>query len=168
MSIIVPSSQHLGDSLSAQEKLLQKFEETDRMLQRYRLDDHEELKKAEERMGQRMDHPELIRRITKLNHGIWAEDSISDRTVVGLYRVNPKDGTKQYLVAFDKGSLPEFSIIFTDNADLPIKEKRGWRTVLSRLIAQGALSWSQVMTLFEDAHGKHSRRWKMNTQRFRS
>lgn len=164
--LIVPSPDQLGDKrLSSKEQLLKSFEQTDKGLQRYRLDDHDELKKAEERMGQQMAHNELVRRVCKLNPNIWAEDSLSDANVVGLYTTHK--GQKKYLVAFDKGYLPEFSIILTDAADLAIKEKRGWRTVLTRLLKQDALTWEQVMSVFGDAHGKQSKRWYQNTKRYR-
>jgi hypothetical protein len=166
--LIVPSTEFLGDKrLSREERLLKSFEETDRALEKYRLDDHEELKNAEKRLGQQLSHQELIRRVVKLNPQVWAEDSNYDKNVVGFYRTNSA-GEKEYLVAFEKGILPEFSFIFVDAADLPVKEKRGWRTVLHRLLAKGALTWAQVLEIFGDAHGINATRWRSNTQRYRS
>lgn len=151
--------------LSAEEQLLKSFEETDKMLQVYRLDDHEELKNAEKRLGKPMSHTDLIRKVTRLNPAIWEEDSINDRNVVGFY--TSRNGVKTYLVAFEKGHLPEFSFILVDAADLPVKEKRGWRTVLLRLLAKNALTWAQVLEVFGDAHNLNSERWRKATQKYR-
>jgi hypothetical protein len=154
--------------LSPQERLLASFESTDRMLQQFRLDDHEALKNAETRIGKPMTHAELIQRVGKLTHNrVWAEDSRNDEKVCGFYTVH--DGGKKFLCAFDKGPLPEFSFIFTDAADLPIKEKRGWRTVLVRLLKMGVISWSEVISGFGDAsHSVSSGRWNFNTREFRN
>jgi hypothetical protein len=157
-----------GELLSPEEALIKSFENTDKMLQQYRLDDHEELKNAEQRMGQRMEHNELVRRVCKANPYVFAEDSNADpEHVMGFYFTNRK-GEKEFVCAFDKGYLPEFSIIFVDAADLPVKEKRGWRTVLLRLLAKDCLTWEQVMEIFGDAHGINSRRWRFYTRRYRN
>lgn len=166
--LIVSDANQLGDGkLSTHEQLLKKFEDTDVMLNRYRFDDHDHLKDVEARLGQQMTHTDLVYKVTKLNPRIWAEDSINDKNVVGFYTLDA-EGNKKYLVAFEKGFLPEFSYILTDAADLPIKEKRGWRTVLVRLLKSKVLTWKQIMLIFGDTHGKASRRWEIETQRYRN
>lgn len=119
-------------------------------------------------MGRPLLHTELIRRVEKTTHRrVWAEESLHDHNVIGFYHI--KKGQKAYVCAFDKGAMPEFSIILTDNADLPIKEKRGWRTVLTRLLQSGAMSWSEVVYGFGDGldHAA-SNRWSFNTSKFRN
>lgn len=133
------------------------------MLMRYRLDDHEDLKNAEARMGKQMAHNELIRRVVKLNPNVWAEDSRTHKNGIGFYTTD-SEGNKKYLVAFEKGYLPEFSYIIVDRADLPIKEVRGWRTVLLRLLKQGVLTWKQIVDVFEDAYGYNAKRWQHYTR----
>lgn len=150
----------------AKESLAQKYEETDRALQRYRLPDHEDLKQVEKRLGSPILHTELVRKVTKLNPNVWAEDSLADRNVIGFYTM--ANGQKKYLVAFDKGWLPEFSYILTDRADLAYKEVRGWRTVLHRLLSQGALTMKQIASAFRIAGHSADGRWLRNTQKFRS
>jgi len=166
--LILPDSTHLGDKkLSAEEKLKQSFEQTDHMLDRYRLDDHETLKDQAARMGTPMHHNELIRKVTALNASVWAEDSLTNpTTVIGFYTKLP-DGSKKYLGSFEKGFLPEFSYVLVDAADLPIKEKRGWRTVLLRLLKQGVLSWGQIKAAFGDSMHVSSERWRRETQKYR-
>lgn len=153
--------------LSPQEQLLRSYEDTDKRLERYRLSDHNDLKNARKRLGQPFTHRELIQRVEKVtNRRVWAEDSLHDPNVVGFYYT--KNGQKAYVCAFDKGMLPEFSIILTDTADLPIKEKRGWRTVLTRLLQTGAMSWSEVVYGFGDGlNHAAANRWANNTQQFR-
>ena len=154
--------------LSPQEQLQRSYESTDASLERFRLSDHINLKDAEKRMGTPLMHSELIRRVEKLTHKrVWAEDSLRDSSVVGFYTVDK--GEKKYICAFDKGPMPEYSFILTDNADLPIKEKRGWRTVLTRLLQSGALTWDQVVYGFGTGlHHQASQRWDFNTRDFRN
>lgn len=158
----------LGDKLlSKEEALLKSFEETDRKLEKFRLDDHEDLKNMEKRLGRPMHSNQLIYYVTRTNPHVWAEDSINDSNCANFYMA--KDGKKTCCVAaFEKGFLSEFSFILVDTADLPVKEKRGWRTVLLRLLAAGALTWAQVLEVFGDAHGVNSERWRRYTQRYRT
>lgn len=162
--MLIAKEGQLGDKglLSREESLLRSFEQTDGRLDQYRLDDQDDFKNAAARLGRQMSHQDFVRYVTKLNPGIWAEDSNYDSKVIGFYRL--VRGEKKYLVAFEKGYLPEFSIVSTDSADLPVKERRGWRTVLYRLLAQKALTWKQVMEIFGDAHGISGKYWRMLTQ----
>lgn len=167
--LIQPNSRALGDGLlSRAEALKRTYESTDRMLQKYRLPDHESLKDAEARMGSPMLHTELIRRVTKLNPAIWAEDSRANPTTVCGFYTRGAEGVR-FLGAFEKGWLPEHSFILTDRADLATKEKRGWRTVLVRLLNEGVLTWPGVLRAFGDSHSSiRNERWRQQTQRFRT
>ena len=156
--------------LSPQEQLARNYEDTNERLDRYRLADHDTLKDVSQRMGRVMTHNEFIQRVQKVTHNrVWAEDSLSDPThmVCGFYFV--KDGVKKYVCSFDKGWMPEFSFILTDNADLPVKERRGWRTVLTRLLQLGAITWDEVRSAFGDglSHATADR-WAANTRQIRS
>lgn len=155
--------------LSAAEKLQRSYQDTDKALMQYRLSDHDDLKDAEKRMGRPLMSNDLITRVEKLtNRAVWAEDSYRDpENIAGFYTVNKRE--KVLICAFDKGPMPEFSIILTDAADLPIKEKRGWRTVLTRLLQAGALTWDQVQYGFGDGRSHAAaNRWAFNTREFRS
>jgi hypothetical protein len=165
--LVDPQGDKLGDRrLSKEETLRKSFEDTDKRLEPYRLADQDELTKAEKRMGHPMSHTELIRRVTKLNPRIWAEDSNANpHTVVGFYTA--KRDEKIYLGSFEKGWLPEFSIILTDRADLPVKHRKGWRTVLLSLIQQGYLSLDAVIEAFGDALGINAKYWQAQTRRYR-
>jgi hypothetical protein len=165
--MLIDTTGTLGDKrLSGEEALLRSFENTDAMLQRYRLDDHEHLKDADARTGRPMLHTELISRVTRLNGRVWAEDSLNAAGNVGFY--HNKGGVKSYICAFEKGALPEYTIIFTDCADLPVKQKQGWRNILLRLLGAGVLTWAQVLDIFGDAHGCNAQRWKFYTRKYRN
>ena len=165
--------------IAGQERLDGYKADTHKMLDRYRLSDHEELKKSEKRTGQMLFHTDLIRRIEKITHKrVWAEDSKHDTNVCGFYTTatNPDKTSadfgkpvKKFICAFDKGALPEFSHIITDERDLPIREKRGWRTVLTRLMQAKALTWPQVVYGFGDGidHAA-SERWSFNSRESRA
>jgi hypothetical protein len=154
--------------VSLSEKLAATKADTHQQLERYRLKDHSELKDQENRMGQMLFHTDLIRRIEKITHRrVWAEDSKNDHNVCGFYTSHK--GVKKFICAFDKGPLPEFSHIITDERDLPIKEKRGWRTVLTRLLQAQVMTWPQVKYGFGegDTHAA-SDRWNANTAQART
>ena len=167
--LIQPDKWKLGDGLLNKEQALRKsYEDTEKSVARYRLDDHEELKNMEKRMGMPMLANDLINKITKLNPRVWAEDSLANpTTVVGFYYTN-NEGKKACAVPFLKGALPEFSFILVDAADLPVKEVRGWRTVLHRLLKLRLITWKDVITHFGDTLHSADDRWKANTQEFRA
>lgn len=155
--------------LSPQEQLKAHYEDTDRALMRYRLSDHDDLQDAAKRMGTPLMSNDLITRVEKLTgRKVWAEDSYRDpQNVAGFYHI--KKGEKTFICAFDKGPMPEFSIVLTDAADLPIKEKRGWRTVLTRLLQADVLTWSQVVYGFGDGRSHAAaNRWSFNTREARN
>jgi hypothetical protein len=152
--------------ISAKEALVKIKAENYQAGEQYRLSDHVELKNSEKRTGQMLYHTDLIRRIEKITHKrVWAEDSIHDKAVCGFYTQH--EGVKKFLGAFDKGPLPEFSHILTDDRDLPIKEKRGWRTVLTRLMQMKVITWPQVVYGFGDGRDNAAAdRWSANSREF--
>ena len=154
--------------LSAVEALSRAKADTNTRLDKYRLDDHDDLKDAEKRLGQPMFSSDLITRIERLTHRrIWAEDSYQDSAIAGFYTTDT-DGSKKFLCAFDKGAMPEFSIILTNEQDLPVKERRGWRTVLTRLIQMKAVSMPELEKGFQFRDHQSDERWRANTRDFRS
>lgn len=148
------------------ESLAQKKELTHKALKPYKLEDHDELKKAEVRFAHGMFHNEFISRVEKATgRKIWAEDSYRDKSVVGFYTI--KNGEKTYICSFEKGYMPEFSIIQVDDRDMPIKERRGWRTVLTRLLQTGSIKMYQINNAFEIRDHLADERWRANTQNFK-
>jgi hypothetical protein len=165
--LVEPDKTKLGDGyISAEEALKKSFEDTERRVEQYRLPDQDELAEESRRLGHPMTSNELIRRVTKLNPDLWAEDSIANpKTVTGFYTAHDKK--KIFCVAFDKGWLPEFSIVVEDRAGLPVRERRGWRTVLVRLLEGGYLTFEQILAGFGDALGTNNRRWRSLVRNYR-
>lgn len=167
--LVLPHSSQLGDgNVRGAEALARLYEDTDRRLRQFRLPDHDALKQRERLIGTPMAHTELIRRVTKLNPRVWAEDSINFPENWGFYTTD-QHGAKTFIVAAAKGFLPEHSWIEADRADLATKEHRGWRTVLTRLLDAKALNWSQVTEAFGDTNSTaRNLRWRKNTARHRT
>lgn len=152
--------------LSLKEALAEKQELTRKALLPYKLADHDDLKKAEVRLAHGMYHNEFITRIEKATgRKVWAEDSYRDSSVVGFYTI--KNGEKSYICSFNKGFMPEFSIIETDDRDMPVREHRGWRTVLTRLLQTGSIKMYQINNAFEIRDHLADERWRANTQNFK-
>lgn len=173
--LIYGDSNQLGDKkLSKEEALLEKYEDTDRQLKRYRLDDHEELKDEKKRSGYQKHSSELISKVCTLNPKLWVEETVTPRygTVLNFYTTGRDEQGKEIKrclqAAFYPGWMPEFSWLEVDRADLPIKEHRGWRTVLMRLLKAQVLNWRDVKETFGDATGEQSTRWRKETQEFRT
>ncbi len=154
------------NKLSKQEALLQKQEETNKSLEQYRLDDLEDLKNIEKRIGHPMWHAEFIGRVEKATHRkVWAEDSYRDSSIAGFYTT--VNGEKTYICSFQKGAMPEFSIVTVDERNLPIKEQRGWRTVLTRLLQTGHIKFYQIKNAFDIRDHQADERWNANVQQFK-
>jgi len=55
-----------------------------------------------------------------------------------------------------------------DDRDLPVEERRGWRTVLVYCLVKGAITWEQIMVEFGDPQdGFNDYRWQEVTASFR-
>jgi hypothetical protein len=54
----------------------------------------------------------------------------------------------RYICYFTRGRMPEFEIVITNEQELPVSQKRGWRTVLLRLIKAGLLTEEQARKHF--------------------
>lgn len=161
--LIDPQGRKLGDkSLSKQEQLQRLKENTNEQLESRRFPDQKAFKDAERRMGRPMLHTQLFDKVHQLSSRIVMETSNNDSTVAGFYQMLP-DGSKKFICAFHMGWMPEFSIITVDERNLPKGERRGWRTVLLRLIQAKCLTYQQVIETFgyveaQDVRGKY---WNM-------
>ena len=145
------------------DKLYEKWSQTDKVLDKQRIQDQSSFANIDKQMGKGMYSNELISRITRLNSQVWAEDSINKPGYVGFYTA--RNGQKVYCgAACKKGYLTEFAVVVTDAADLPVGIEPGWRMVLMRLCQFGALTKKQVLetwgdVAYQDARGKHWHLW---------
>ena len=166
--LILDSPNKLGDKILSGSEALAKAKEEDAIENRqYQMDDHLLLTNLEARMGRPMMYQTLIERILKMNPNIWVEDSINCPGYANFYTM--RGWVKTCLdAAFEKGALPEFSILIEDDIrKLPVKEIRGWWTVLYRLLAQRAITKRQIRKAFgPEPEGFNSARWKTFTRDF--
>ena len=119
-------------------------EDRERMLKRTRNPEFEEMV-GEARIGKRMHSTELIRRLAKLipNFVPWP-GNIEGQT--SLYRIF--GDRVDFICWTSDGILQEFSSVEFNKWMQPIKEIRGWRTVVLRVIKFGLLTEEQARKEF--------------------
>ena len=128
------------------------------LLQKYRQSDHDWYKDFWRRRGECMHHSDLIYRLQKLNPHIFVQNQINFSDDWGLY--TSALGRIQFLTGLPKGWLTEFSYSIVDDRDLPLEERRGWRTVVIYCLLKGAITWDQVLAEFgEPKDGFNEQRW---------
>lgn len=134
-------------------------EKIEPMLQTYRQSDHDWFKDFSRRRGECMHASDLIFRLQKLNPHIAVQSQTNFPDDWGLYL--SAFGRIQFLTGMPKGWLTEFSYSLVDERDLPLEEKRGWRTVLVYCLLKGAITWDQVLAEFgEPQDGFNDTRWQ--------
>jgi len=138
---------------------------------------------AEQQLGAPLSAPEFIRRLKILNSHLIFEVSNGDPTKYGIYIMqwvrDPLLGTheyeKRFLVGFENGFMPEFSVRHFKIERVPdpdfrggwravktfAKETRGWRTVLMRLIRLGLIREPEMRMNFRLT--RDSRNWQLLT-----
>ena len=135
--------------LDHKEALCAKGEELTRMRQkRGRKDDWEEWVDAKRRMGKVMHHSEFIRRLREIVPNMIASRGRRNGTI-NLYKIQntPVREVPDYLGPekwyflkpvfigwIHEGEMPEYEIDIVNDVKVPIGQKRGWRTILLRMI----------------------------------
>lgn len=136
------------------------------MLDLYRQSDHDWFKSFSRRRGVAMHSSDLIFKLQRLNPHIQVQQQINYENDWGLYIESL--GKIRYLSAVPKGFLTEFSFAVVDERDLPVEEKRGWRTILVMCLCKGAITWDQVVAEFgEPEDGFNEARWMEATANIR-
>lgn len=144
-------------------------------LKRQRWDDQEELKDDTSRLGRPMKHSDFLGVVQKLVPNLY----ITEGRLVGdlaIFQIAPcpqdKWGGKDfnYLFYCPSGILPEFSQYqFDEVRNIPIREsKRGWRTVLLRLVKAGLLDEATCNKIFGRAEGPAASRWNKQLWQYRN
>lgn len=153
---------------SAEEMLEAMWQDTDAKLAAYRYPDQESFKNREKQTGKGMWSNDLVRKVLRLNRNLFVEDSVLVPGCAAFYKT--VDGIKTYTGAnFRKGFVPEFTIMKTDAADLPVEFLWGWRTVLMRLVKSRDLTMAQINKVWGDVHYSDSRgkHWAAHMSQFR-
>jgi hypothetical protein len=135
-------------------------------LQTYRQSDHDWFKDFNRRKGEVMHSSDLIYRLQQLNPHISVQSQVNFPEDWGLY--SSALGRIQFLTGMPKGFLTEFSYALVDDRDLPLEERRGWRTVVIYCLMKGAITWEQVLAEFgEPQDGFNEARWCDTTAEYR-
>lgn len=126
------------------------------------------------RVGRAMHHSDFIRVLTHLVPDLYITEGRieGDLAVFRTYgQPQPRlDGrTFEYLFYCPTGIIPEFSQYeFDEVRDIPIREKRrGWRTILLRLIRTGLLSEDIVSKVFGRAEGPAAEIYNLKLKQYR-
>lgn len=137
--------------LSPDEAVCAKSEELTRMRQkRGRKKDWEEFADAKRRMGKVMHHSEFLRRLRSLMPNVIVERGQVNGTLSLYQPVNTpvreapdyKGSEKWYFTKpvyigwIHLGEMPEYEIDVLNDVQIPIRQKRGWRTILLRMIVK--------------------------------
>jgi len=100
----------------------------------------------EAQVGRPLTGHEIAARLRKLNGNLIFERSLAVPDKMGIYHVH--DGRKDFLMGYEYGYSPEFSVRHVNDKGQFVKETRGWRTVLMRLIRQRLITASGAARLF--------------------
>jgi hypothetical protein len=137
--------------LSADEAVHAKSEELVRARQkRGRKQDWDEWIDAKRRMGRVLHHSDVIRRLRSLVPDIMVGRGAVNGTI-GLYQIRntpvrevpdykgPEKGyfsRPVYIGWMQEGEMPEYEIDLVNEVQVPIGQKRGWRTILLNMIVR--------------------------------
>jgi hypothetical protein len=177
--LIQPDINELGDlRLDPKEGVAQKREECLSMAAKKRLYKQEELEDPTRALGPRLQFSEVVSKLRRIVPTIKVLDGSPGSVALYTPRTHQeiKDAMRgwqndrdyfflkyKYVGGFPKCELQEYSTVDIDNAMLPTKENRGWRSVLIPLIQQGLVSYRTVVNEFGDV-GTDRRGWRWNEQ----
>ena len=124
-----------------------------------------------QQVGRPLERAELQRRLLRCNRNLHFEISLQDPTKSGIYLLKP-DG-KQFICGFESGVSPEFSVRHFEKERVPdpqspgewrfvrkfVRETRGWRTVLLRLLRMRVVTLPAIEANFAPQQGRQSYNW---------
>jgi hypothetical protein len=169
--LIQPDRNELGDGrLNEVESLAKLKEQNNKSAEQFRIPDQDVLENREAALGWPMQPNDLIRRIQKLNPKIVVEPGGVRNAVAVRYPKLNENGelVKAYVTGFCIDMpLPEFSAVVVDARGNPVRELRGWRTILAALVRQKCLTEKQVTLTFGNANGQRAELWNKHMQQER-
>lgn len=151
---------------------LREMNRSSHAVKRQRFADQDDYRNEEARLTRYMHYSEILRRLRKLTPNLFIIDGRIEGDLA-MYRVfgRPQsDGRDfQYLMYCPTGWLPEFSTYEFDEKDIPVKEKkRGWRTILLRLIKTKIITEQQCREMFGEPEGQAATVWKRTLHAWRN
>lgn len=139
----------------------------------------------EARWGRRMHVSDVVAMLKTMNPKLVFEVSQHLSTLMGIYipewELDPAtlgwSYNKRYIMCMENGVMPEFTIVYADQIELPnddgttkrIKQytamKRGWRAVLVTLLWEKLITEAQIAQYFRvgRGEGQESRIWQEET-----
>jgi len=174
----------LGDKrLNPDEAVYREREDLLKLASTRKIGGQEELEDAERSCGPRLSWQEVIRRLRLCNPELKFHDA-QGGAHIAVYR--PKNRAEleadryerdpekhewwndhKYAGGFPKQELPEYSHVILDTSNLPVREIRGWRSVLLSMIKAGGITYSASVKHFGEAIGFRSSRWYEQMQPYR-
>lgn len=128
--------------MPAEEAIAAKAEQLENIrIRKSRKSDWDEYVDAPRRWGRALHHSEIITRLRRLIPGLHVQDALQANRL-SLYiwdrnmKFEAKTGGTVFLAWIEKGWSPEYEIDITNEIGIAIGQKRGWRTVLARLICR--------------------------------
>lgn len=123
----------------------------------------------EAQLGRPMTSQQVSQKLSRLNSNLHFERSLSDPTKMGIYLLGE---TKRFICGMEFGFMPEFSVRHSEQIEVPspsldgtkekvdriVRETRGWRTVLARLVRAGIIRLAEAEKAF--AFSRDSKNWK--------
>ncbi len=166
-------SNRFDDSLipsDAREELARLKEENTYARSRYKFSMQDEFKL--ERQGQILTSNEFLRRLRTIGLHVWYGDRSGMAGTTGLYAVVPGwlGAEQQYVGFVQLPFMQEFEELHFDRYDVPLGcKRRGWRTVLLRLVQNRIISEEKLNQVFREAPtGPVSRRYLQQMHHFRN
>jgi hypothetical protein len=172
----------LGDKrLSPEEATHREREIALRKASQSRIDGQEELEDVERSCGPRIAWQELIRRLQDSNPSLLFMDSQGgahiaayrpkNRVELAEHEYDPEKyewwNDHVYVTGFPKEYMPEWSHVLLDTSLLPVKEIRGWRSVLMAFIKAKAVTYASAAKHFGEPTDSRSGRWHEQLRNFK-
>lgn len=139
-----------------------------------RWENQDEYRCDEARIGRPMAHTEFLSVVRQLVPSLY----VTEGRIIGhlsIFRTYPCPQTRlegrdfEYLFYCPMGVLPEYSIIEFNHLDVPVREtKRGWRTILLRLIKARLLNEETANKVFGRPEGIASAAYNRQLKQARS
>jgi hypothetical protein len=174
----------LGDTrLNPKEAIAREREDLLELAGKAKIWGQTELEDHERSAGPRLSWGELIRRIRDCNSSIQVLDSQGGSDVAiyvrkkrNEYDEQERDWTRpeffwdhKYVTGMPKSDLPEYAHVTLDTSGLPLREIRGWRSVLIALVKTRAITYEQAIEKFGDpTFDRRSGRWFEQLREYRA
>lgn len=170
--LIYDNSVSLGDNLLSPEEGNAKLREGNQtLIDSKKLPNQALLENKDMAMGTPMQPSELIRRLQKINPAIVVKPGIPNAVAVyyPTYDEDEKKTVLKYVSGFYVNEMmQEFSNITVDDKGLPLREVRGWRSVLLAFFNKGILTYPQLKAAFGEPIGQRNTLWNEQTREKRA